>query len=220
MTKYHKIQSIYKRDPETNYKTFLEGEWSLPEFGYLAEQQWCWTEKVDGTNIRIMWNHIEKKVTFNGKSDRAQLPNRLRLRLEEMVADYLPDTFERAFPDQSVCCYGEGYGAGIQKGGCYSEEQDFVLFDIKYGIDPGVWLQRSDVIEKGNMIGLSVVPIRGYGTLYQAIDVVKAGAKAGFKSHWGDFEPEGLVCRPAVELRSQFCERIITKIKCRDFPRG
>ena len=36
MTEYHKIQSIWLRDPETKCKTFIEGAWSMPEFGFLA----------------------------------------------------------------------------------------------------------------------------------------------------------------------------------------
>jgi len=34
----------------------------------------------------------------------------------------------------------------------------------------------------------------------------------------GDFEAEGIVARPAVELKNRTCSRIITKIKCKDFP--
>ena len=39
-TQYHKIQTVYKRDPMTNYKTLLDGEFSLPEFEYLANNDW------------------------------------------------------------------------------------------------------------------------------------------------------------------------------------
>ncbi len=55
MNEYHKIQSIYLRDPETKHKRFLIGQWTLPEFEYLADNEWSFTEKVDGTNIRIYW---------------------------------------------------------------------------------------------------------------------------------------------------------------------
>lgn len=44
MTQYHKIQTIYKRDM-ANGKRLLEGEWSLPEFRYLAPLQWIGDEK-------------------------------------------------------------------------------------------------------------------------------------------------------------------------------
>ena len=82
MKEYHKIQTIFKRNPLTNYKTLLEGDYSIPEFDYLKDNTWVFTEKVDGTNIRVMWDG--KAITFGGKSDNAQIPvfliNKLRER--------------------------------------------------------------------------------------------------------------------------------------------
>ena len=72
MKQYHKIQSVFKRDPANNHKTFLMGEWSTPALEYLADCQWEWTEKVDGTNIRVILND-SGVVEFRGKTDRAQL---------------------------------------------------------------------------------------------------------------------------------------------------
>ncbi len=37
MKKYHKIQSVFKRDAKNNHKTFLLGEYSRPEFEYLKD---------------------------------------------------------------------------------------------------------------------------------------------------------------------------------------
>lgn len=67
MKEYHKINTIFKRDPETRNKTLLEGQYSVPEFEYLANNKWIFTEKIDGTNIRVMWDG--KKVTFGGKTE-------------------------------------------------------------------------------------------------------------------------------------------------------
>ena len=53
MREYHKIQSLFLRDPATQHRTFLHGQWSMPEFEYLADLEWTFTEKVDGTNIRV-----------------------------------------------------------------------------------------------------------------------------------------------------------------------
>lgn len=39
MREYPKIQTVFKRDPTTNMKTLLDGDWSLPEFGYLANNE-------------------------------------------------------------------------------------------------------------------------------------------------------------------------------------
>ena len=48
MKEYHKIQTVFMRDLENRYKTLLEGQFSLPEFEYLANNEWAFTEKVDG----------------------------------------------------------------------------------------------------------------------------------------------------------------------------
>ena len=206
MKPYHKIQTVYKRDPLT--KTLLEGDFSLPEFEYLKGNRWIFTEKVDGMNIRVMQK--EGKITFGGRTDRAQIPAKLT---EILIDTFLPFTnkFTDIFGDANVCLYGEGYGAKIQKsGGNYRQDQDFVLFDVWVG---GWWLQRKDVEDIGRKLGLNIVPIIGEGTL---IDMVNM-AKKGFNSTWGGFKAEGIVARPAVELVARNGSRIITKIKTKDF---
>jgi hypothetical protein len=61
MQKYHKIQTMFKRDPERKYKTILLAEWARPEFRYLEDLSWEWAEKIDGTNIRVIW-HASSEV--------------------------------------------------------------------------------------------------------------------------------------------------------------
>lgn len=208
MIEYHKINTIFKRDPETKFKTLLMGDFSIPEFEYLANNDWIFTEKVDGTNIRIMFS-IDGGIEFRGRTDRASLPGPLLKRLEEIFLKQF-GTFISKFP-RGVCLYGEGYGAKIQKcGENYGQYQDFVLFDVKIG---EFWLQRKDVEGIGHMFGLDVVPVIGTGTLFDAI----RKTQKGFNSRWGDFFAEGIVARPSTELKTRSGERIITKIKHRDF---
>jgi hypothetical protein len=212
LQEYHKIQTVYKRDPETKHKTLLEGDFSLPEFEYLKDNEWIFTEKVDGTNIRIMWQPQEEDIfKFGGKTDNAQIPTLLYSALTRLT-DY--DKFASVFNtgiEDYVCLYGEGYGAKIQKGGGnYRQDQSFVLFDIKIG---DWWLQRKDVKEIAQKLELEVVPIIGKGTLKDMVQM----AKAGFNSQWGDFLAEGIVARPATELKTRSGHRLITKIKHKDF---
>ena len=209
MKEYHKIQTLFKRDMQNNGKRLLEGEWTLPEFEFLAGNQWVFTEKVDGTNIRVMLN--DGAVTFGGKTDSAQIPAQLVARLNAL---FLPLTtkMQKVF-GCDACLYGEGYGAKIQKGGSnYRPDQDFVLFDVRVG---EWWLQRVDVEDVAQKLGLDIVPIIGEGTLHDAI----SQAKEGIVSTWGNFQAEGIVARPKVELKTRNGQRIITKIKCRDFNR-
>lgn len=207
LNEYHKIQTIFKRNMSGKRKTLIEGEWTLPEFEYLADNVWTFTEKVDGTNIRVMLKN--GGVTFGGRTDAAQIPAQLVARLNER---FLPSAskMKEVFGDDA-CLYGEGYGAKIQKvGGNYRADQDFVLFDVRVG---EWWLQRSDVEDVARKLCLDVVPIIGEGTLHEAI----AAAKDGIISTWGNFQAEGIVARPKTELNTRGGHRIIAKIKCRDF---
>jgi ATP-dependent RNA circularization protein (DNA/RNA ligase family) len=205
MKKYHKIQTIYKRDPETKFSTLLMGEYSTDEIALLANCRWVLTEKLDGTNIRVMVK--DGKVSFGGKTDRAQIPAKL---VEHLRETFDNEEFIQKFDDEA-CLYGEGCGAGIQKGGGnYYPDQRFVLFDVKVG---DWWLTRKTVGQIARDLNLPVAPIVGSGTLGKMVDM----CRRGFKSEWGDFRAEGIVARPAVELFGRNGDRIITKLKCKDF---
>jgi len=209
MKEYPKIQSVFKRDEKTH--KFIEGEFSLPEFEYLKDNIWICTEKVDGTNIRIMWDYNKMSLRFGGKTDNAQIPPFLNIKLGQI---FTVNLFEEAqlFPNDELCLYGEGYGARIQKGGgnYISDGVDFVLFDV--WID-GWWLRRKDVEDIASQLKIKTVPILMECTLPEAIGYVRTP----FRSEWGDFHAEGLVCKPQIDLFARNGQRIITKMKTKDF---
>lgn len=210
MNTYHKIQTVFLRDPATKYKTLLMGKFSRPEFDYLKNNKWCFTEKVDGTNIRVMYKN--DKLLFAGKTDRAQLYPKLLEKLKELFLPNL-NTFQDIFKGKDVCLYGEGYGEKIQSGGKYCKGQNFVLFDVK--VDNVYYLQRHDTEDIANKLGIDVVPVIGYGTLFNMVQMVEEG----FKSIWGNFTAEGIVAKPTADLYTRERERIITKLKYKDFAR-
>jgi len=220
MVEYQKIQTVYLRDPETNMKTLLGGQFALPEFEFLQNLDWEWTEKVDGTNIRVQYNPypLIKGVEFQGKTDRAETPNFLLSKLDEMFPlrklehVFLFDNIEDEEDLPMVTLYGEGFGGKIQKGGKYRTDASFVLFDVKIG---KWWLKRAAVEEIAFKLGIEHVPIIGRGGLKSMV----AYAQKGFKSQWGDFIAEGIVARPKVELFARDGSRIITKVKFKDFAR-
>ena len=210
MESYHKIQTVFKRDPETNYKTLLMGDYSLPEFEYLKDCEWIFTEKVDGMNIRVMWDGA--KVRFGGKSDNAQIPAQLSERLYDLFQD--ADRVKSVLAEGPVCIYGEGYGAGIQKAGVmYGPSKDFILFDVKYG---DMWLQRKDVEDIAMKLDLAVVPEIGRGTLHDMVFQIQQGITLSVVANCLSIA-EGIVARPATELRTRRGDRMITKLKVKDF---
>ena len=211
MEEYHKIQTVFKRDMENNPKLVIDGDWTMPEFEYLADNQWEWTEKIDGTNIRICWDGDTKQNL--GRTEKSDIPKHLM----EALGDICPDeALNKIFNDNTVdksqvTLIGEGYGPKIQKGGGnYRDDAGFILFDVKIN---NWWLRRSDVNDIAQQLGIDFVPVVGQGTLYEAIAKIKAGVKSTF----GDFLSEGYVLRPMVELADRSGKRIITKLKHRDF---
>ena len=210
MQKYHKIPTVFKRDKANGYKTLLKGQFSLPEFEYLQNATWVFTEKVNGTNIRI--NFTPDSLCFIlGKTDKAQLPTPLINRLETIFLPLVSRVVE-AFGDNHLCLYGEGYGPKINKGKKYSVNHDFVLFDVTINEQ---YQPRANVETIAITLGLDIVPILGKGSLWDMYELVNKG----FPSQWGDFTAEGIVARPEVELQSRSGQRIITKLKFKDFRR-
>ncbi len=211
MNTYHKIQTVYLRDPATNHKTLLEGQYSKPEFEWLAQNEWLATEKIDGTNIRVMWDGTT--VTCNGKSDNAQIHGDL---LNYLYQHFTPEKMATQFGTEptEVCCYGEGYGAGIQSGGYYQVEKKFILFDV---LISGVWLERANVEDVASGLECPIVPVLWRGTLPNIIEYVRNGfnSTVAKDTHLA----EGLVMRPGTELFNRRGERVITKLKYKDFPR-
>lgn len=210
MKEYHKIITVYLRDPENNHKTLLEGTWAKPEFELLKDIDWICTEKVDGTNIRVMWDG--ENVRFGGKTDNAQIPSVLQQALQDTFAN---NKMKECFPDADhVCLYGEGYGKKIQKGGNYLPDRaDFILFDVK--IDEW-WLTREANEDIANKLNIKVVPVIGVWKLEQAIEYVRNGFRS-IIAHNKEYIAEGLIMKPKTELFNRRGERIITKIKHKDF---
>lgn len=231
METYHKIQTLFKRDMSGPKKgRMIRGAWTTPELEYLKDSQWEFTEKVDGTNIRVSYDpfiHPSEHVQFGGRSDNAQIPKPLLEYLQDTFKSYPYDIFD---PACKVMLFGEGYGPNIQGGGKYRKDHAFVLFDVKIG---DWWLHRADVDDIAKKLGIESVPVLGTGTLQDAIDIVSTGitfnkgggivrwgsgsVPNGLRSQWGDFEAEGIVARPTVPLFDRKGERIITKIKAVDF---
>lgn len=208
MQEYQKIPGPFRRDTEgPNRNKVILGAWTSPELEYLAGLDWVWTEKVDGTNIRVWWDG--HRVTYNGRTDNAQIPAKLLPVLDDLVPEEL---FEQQFGSDSVVLYGEGYGAGIQKGGIYRPDMSFVLFDVRVG---DWWLRRPDMLEVAQGMGLDTTPLVMQGPILAAIEMVRRG----LPSNWNpDVRAEGLVGVTPVGLVDRSGQRLMVKVKAADFP--
>lgn len=206
---YIKIPNIFKRE-EFGKNRLIEGDFSSDELEFLADNLWVWTEKVDGTNIRVMWDGHD--VTFGGRTDKAQIPAHLFNKLNELFGGTnKEEIFEQKFGETPVILFGEGFGERIQKGGGLYGPVNFILFDAIIG---NMWLRPDSLKDIADSFGIQVVPQVGCGSLYDAVKFIKTHPKSKLR----DAEMEGIVCRPLFELADRRGNRMIVKIKCRDFP--
>jgi len=211
VTEYQKIPGPFKRYTEgPDRNKLIIGEWSSPELAALKDMNWIWTEKVDGTNIRIIWDG--HKVQFGGRTDAAQIPAKLISVLQEMFPEEL---LEQVFGETAAVLYGEGYGAGIQSGGIYRPDMSFVLFDIRVG---KWWLQPRNVSEVADKLGIGIVPVVYVGPVGEAIARVEAGLQSAWRPATREVTwAEGLVGVTEPGLLDRAGNRIIVKIKTKDF---
>lgn len=236
--KYQKINSLFKRD-ENNL--IIPTEFCQDEFGYLKDLKWECTEKIDGTNMRVIitpiynQTYIENanafvdsfagfKIEIKGKSDEAIVPKHLMAKMQEIftkgkIYDAFAEhyilndgNFEKNL--NPIILYGEGYGVKIQKGGNYiSNGVDFILFDIKIG---DMWLQRYSCEEIAKSLNIKIVPFVGLMTIPEAIEYVKKGFISNISEN-RNYLAEGLVLKTPLGLMDRRGNRLIAKIKYKDF---
>ena len=211
MRKYNKIETLYSRDTEGT-KKLMPGVFRDRTVQFLEDCNWIWTEKVDGTNIRVYWDG--HTVTFGGRTDNAAIPAELVTRLNFLFGgEANAQIFEEQFGEKEVILFGEGYGRKIQKGGgnYIADGVDFILFDVLIGdnYQPREWVEQT-----AKMFGIKVVPIVGEGTLIEAVNYVCGHPNSVVAE--GRCEMEGIVVRPEMELRDRCGNRIIVKIKWQD----
>lgn len=201
---YHKIDTVFNRD--SNFKV-IPDQLRNPVIGTI--KTFDWTEKIDGTNIRIIWDIATKQMRVGGRTDNAQIPGDLVQHVYNLVT---PSQLEVVFPDVDAIIYGEGYGAGIQKGNLLSPIKKFIAFDVL--VNGKWWLDHQDVVDVCMKLELDMVPYYGEMPLEQAVQLVRNG----FDSRLGEHPPaEGLVGRPLSTLYDKHMKRIIIKLKTKDF---
>ena len=209
MRTYDKIETLFERDL-TGSKKLIEGQYRSPTVAMCRNLMWDWTEKIDGTNIRVYWDG--HTVTFGGRTESASIPAHLINRLNALFGgETNAQLFEQKFGETEVMMFGEGYGAKIQNGGRYkSDGVDFILFDVMIG---GLYLRRDSVEDIARCFGIQAVPIVLRGDIDDAVAFVKSKPMSTI----GTAPMEGLVGRLPDELFDRRGNRLIVKVKVRDF---
>jgi hypothetical protein len=208
-SEYHKIETLFVRG-----KDFRVDPAQLKKPVFATIREWDVTEKIDGTNIRIMLGE-DGRVLIGGRSNAAQVPADLMMMLvNAFPAEIMRAVMWRDGQPISAILYGEGYGAGIQKGGGYRPDKSFILFDVL--VDGKWWLDREAVNNVAEQLACDVVPYYGRMNLEQIVELVSIP----FQSALGSAMAEGIVARPIETLFDKKHERIILKLKTKDFSAG
>lgn len=222
MNKYPSIETLFARDKTTNKLDF--GAIRIEEFH--AIDRWTVSEKIDGTNIRVIVTTAGIEV--RGRTDNAQfsadtIPAILGCFPDHAtLLDFFTTMRARPLDDEwNVCFYGEAYGPGIGKhGGQYSPVKRFRCFDLKLGL---FWTSDDEMREACAVLGIPVVPllIRSYSDapysralLESIVTMSEVACQDG-----GDPQTiaEGIVAKPLNVLLDRYGNRIMWKMTFREF---
>lgn len=216
--KYHKINSLYMRNERGK---IIEGSFVNETFEelYNSNYRFEYTEKVDGTNIRVIITKAKEDSGFYielaGRTDNAVIPDHLLTKLDSIFNDV---DWNKIFDWErcsEVILYGEGFGHGIQ--GCgdkYNKEDvDFVLFDLMIN---GTFMNSDWVTNIAVILGVHRAEVLGVASLKEIEEFVKSKPCSKL-AKTPNFPMEGVVCRPVGDLKDRLGNRIIIKIKHKDY---
>lgn len=232
---YPKINSLYKREgcgpfdeKQKRYVADLEkkprksplimGEYAREEFD--AIKYWTVTEKIDGTNVRILYNVNEKgeaSVEIGGRTDNAQFPLHLLKPLQEL---FTVEKMQKQFPGVSrAILFGEGYGAKIQSGGYYRKDNSFIMFDAWCG---GFWLTRESVARLAESMGIDYCkPLKNHkdGSEFWTKEQIVEHITFRPDSYISEEKHvcEGIVARSHPQMLFRDKDPIMFKLKVKDF---
>jgi len=218
MFKYPKIKTLFNRDE----KFKVTEEIRLPEFENI--KNWLITEKIDGTNIRIIFTP-DDKLFIRGKTDNASIPTFL---LEELQKIFTIEKVKAVLNnpiEKGLCLYGEGYGAKIQKGGGnYNQGNSFRLFDV--WID-GCWLEWDNVMEIAKQLNIETAPTlpvfcskTATMNITEAVSIVKRKvlqSEVARKENNMEILAEGIVARAYPTMLFRNGIPIKWKLKIKDY---
>lgn len=217
MRPYPKIETLYYR----NNSGKLTNQLRNPLYEDII---WHWTEKVDGTNIRLNFhyehNGEEQALNYSvkGRTDKAQLPPELAEMLHKLAINKM-DEAGRIMDEHelgSLTLYGEGYGPKIQKGGGnYRDDVGFILFDVMAN---DRWLSLKEVAETARRLNVTKVPSIGAWPIEAVMKLVERGFESTVAAkHGKSCMAEGIVGKTREPLYDRRGRRLVVKLKTEDF---
>lgn len=212
---YPKINTLYKRDPETF--RVIPGSFTNPLYGEIEE--YIFTEKIDGRGHRVIL-HPNGKVEHRGRTDKSTLADFELAGAKGVVNNVLlRSSFSpasgTAYPEMTL--YGELYGPKIQNGDKYTDKINFRLFDVRIA---GRWLEWEELEKLAYNLEIETVPVISYSSKLipensEDMTILCLGSETAIMDSGRDLLAEGIVARTSPQYVKG--ERILWKIKCKDF---
>ncbi len=224
VSKYPKIHSLWKRqgwyldegkknhpDYQKGRQSFIEGDYACPEFGII--KKWLVQEKIDGTNIRVHYDHNANNPEILGREEDSMVPMPLWRVITDQLTQVKLDTLFKHIGYERVTLFGEGYGNSIQKAGkSYRSDIGFILFDVKVNER---WLSQSTVQEIAASLCIPYAPIIGIMTEQEIVEYVKS--KPMSLCSETPQVIEGIIAKTDPILCSRDLNPIMMKLKCKEF---
>lgn len=218
---YPKLLTLFNRETSIPFRCYNEVR--LPEVQYVSN--WEVTEKIDGTNICIRYNVIRGD---NGeiRAGQVEIRNRKKdagsIEIPEELLDWIGSRAKAAIfepllrkQNTSITLFGEGYGPGIRKGGSYTDEKRFCLFDVL--IDDRWWMNSTTVTDFAEKFGFDRAPIISFdpfpGDFERVVHMARTGFDSPLAAKFGKVRrAEGLIA-VAPGLFNWKGERVMFKLK-------
>ena len=170
------------------------------------------SEKIDGTSVGIVWDG--ERISFVGHTVKSEFCPRY---LDYLKANFATAEFESVieeiFSDTPVTIYGEGISKDYNVHYGFPEG-NFIMYDVQN--EGGTFYNREPVREIAAKLAL-ITPYEEMMTLDEAIEFVKSRPMSRLDP---TKKMEGLVLRAPVEMYTNTGERIICKVKVKDFVDG
>ena len=219
--KYPKMDTLFERAKEGDNIGKVTNIIRDPRFDIVDPVSWMFTEKIDGTNIRI-YSYMDgaaRKWAIGGRTDAAQIHGTLMQHVNEMMERIGPILAEKFEGDLVLC--GEGCGAGIQKGAGYFDAPHFVMFDIvRTDTAFPVFFEWHSVVGIGQMLDIPVVP-QISGDMVDIITMMTEGCTTLLGKQQAQME--GVVARTDPNLyftTGDSVKPLRWKLKTKDFVKG
>lgn len=170
---------------------------------------------IHNSNTRLATDGND--IVWGGRTDRAQHSEAVTEYMNTLVEKVRDKLFtmhsEHNLSTLTLCLYGELIGPKIQSGGRYRSDLDFVLFDVK--VDK-YWLDEEKVTEIARSLDISRAPELREASIQRIIDDVRRGFVSTIAQDKA-YLAEGIIAKPTYPLYDSKGNRIMFKLKTRDF---